>query len=85
LYYIREYIYINHYTYYIIILKKRLWSKVSEAIKSNKLDIATDEKTVIENKQRMDVKKRKAEQKEHFTKYFTLNEKNEYKFMGIKR
>lgn len=61
----------------------RLWSKVSEAIKRDDMDTATDEKTRIEDKQREDSKRREASNKEFESKFFNLVHGDQYEFKGI--
>lgn len=64
-------------------LYNRLWSKVTEAIIKNDMDTATDEKTIIEDRQREDARKREAEGKEFQPKYFYIKYGDTYEFKGI--
>ncbi|KAI9487522.1 MAG: hypothetical protein EXX96DRAFT_553596 [Benjaminiella poitrasii] len=62
---------------------RRLWSKVTEAILKNDMDKATEEKTLIEDKQREDAKERHLKEIEFNPRYFTLVQGDQYEFKGI--
>lgn len=57
----------------------RLWSKVTEAIKRNDQDAATDAKSAIEDKQRELAKQREASGEKWAPKYFSLNKRDEHR------
>ncbi|SCV71681.1 BQ2448_3269 [Microbotryum intermedium] len=58
---------------------RRLWSKVTAAIKKNDLDAATDAKTVIEDAQREAVRRREEEGATFKPRFFELTADNEYR------
>ncbi|CAG8569795.1 9838_t:CDS:2, partial [Ambispora gerdemannii] len=58
---------------------RRLWSKVTSALIARNLDLATEEKTLIEDSQRNEAKSREAEGIDWRPRYF-LCENDEYKF-----
>ncbi|CAG8603266.1 913_t:CDS:2 [Paraglomus occultum] len=58
---------------------RRLWQKVTSALASRNLDLATQEKTLIEDTQRNDAKTREAEGIDWRPRYF-LYENDQYKF-----
>jgi len=58
---------------------RRLWSKVTSALIGRNLDLATDEKTLIEDKQRNEAKLREAEGIDWRPRYFFC-ENDEYNF-----
>lgn len=64
---------------------RRLWSKVSKAVTQNDLDAATDEKIVIEDKQREDAKYREENGIKWKPRYFDQIDKDQYEFKGIQR
>ena len=61
----------------------RLWSKVTAGLAKNDLDYATDEKSLIENKQREDTANREKEGLKWNPRFFDYNQKEEYEFKGI--
>ncbi|KDE04328.1 hypothetical protein MVLG_05208 [Microbotryum lychnidis-dioicae p1A1 Lamole] len=58
---------------------RRLWSKVTAAIKKSDLDAATDAKTVIEDAQREAVRRREEEGATFKPRFFELTGENEYR------
>jgi len=61
---------------------RRLWSKVTSALIGRNLDLATDEKTLIEDNQRNEAKLREIEGIDWRSRYF-VNENNEFYFKQI--
>ncbi|CAH1764094.1 10348_t:CDS:2 [Entrophospora sp. SA101] len=59
-----------------------LWSKVTSALIGRNLDLATDEKTLIEDNQRNEAKLREIEGIDWRSRYF-VNENNEFNFKQI--
>ncbi|KAI8366806.1 uncharacterized protein BYT42DRAFT_587925 [Radiomyces spectabilis] len=59
---------------------RRLWSKVTAAIKCNDMDTATEEKTLIENRQREEAAARQKEGVQWNPRFFRLNKNEEYEF-----
>lgn len=57
---------------------RRLWSKVTAAIKAKDLDAATESKTAIEDRQRADAKKREETSEEWKPKWFKLAKNDQY-------
>lgn len=57
----------------------RLWSKVTSALIGRNLDLATEEKTLIEDTQRNEAKLREAEGIDWRPRYF-FRENDEYNF-----
>jgi hypothetical protein len=49
------------------------------------MDTATEEKTIIEDQQREDTKKREAEGKAFKPKYFNIVNNDEYEFIGLNK
>ncbi|CAO3668049.1 unnamed protein product [Rhizopus stolonifer] len=62
---------------------RRLWSKVTSAILEDNMDTATTEKTIIEDKQREDAKKRETERHEFVPRYFNIVDNDQYEFKGV--
>ncbi|CAJ0844747.1 13161_t:CDS:2 [Entrophospora sp. SA101] len=60
----------------------KLWSKVTSALIGRNLDLATDEKTLIEDNQRNEAKLREIEGIDWRSRYF-VNENNEFNFKQI--
>jgi len=58
---------------------RRLWSKVTSAIKANDIDAATDAKTEIEDAQRESARLRDERGEKFTSKYFKLSEKGEWR------
>ncbi|KAI7904108.1 uncharacterized protein BX663DRAFT_506449 [Cokeromyces recurvatus] len=63
---------------------RKLWSKVTAGILAKDMDTATDEKTFIENRQREETATRQKEGIQWKPRFFTLNQKGEYEFIGVK-
>ncbi|KAI9305864.1 hypothetical protein BJ944DRAFT_264502, partial [Cunninghamella echinulata] len=61
---------------------RRLWSKVTEGLKIDDLDMATDEKTRIENYQRELKVERAKKNIEWKPRFFTLLNNGDYQFIG---
>ncbi|KAI9474839.1 hypothetical protein BDB00DRAFT_860179 [Zychaea mexicana] len=57
---------------------RRLWAKVTDAIKRQDMDVATDEKMSIEDRQRAEAKERQKQDNQFESRYFVLNSANEY-------
>ncbi|CAO0802785.1 unnamed protein product [Mucor circinelloides] len=62
---------------------RRLWSKVTSAILKDDMDTATEEKTLIEDKQREETKLREAEGREFSPRFFNVIYGDQYEFKGI--
>lgn len=60
----------------------RLWSKVTEGLTTDKLDMATDEKTRIENHQRELKAERVKNNIEWKPRFFKLANNGDYQFIG---
>jgi hypothetical protein len=60
-----------------------LWSKVTSAILKDDMDTATQEKSIIEDRQREETKQREAAGKEFHSKFFNLVHDDQYEFKGI--
>ncbi|GAA5966158.1 hypothetical protein JCM3765_005551 [Sporobolomyces pararoseus] len=58
---------------------RRLWSKVTQAIKQNDIDAATEAKTQIEDAQREGARLREERGEKFVPKYFKLSEKGEWR------
>ncbi|GAA5906797.1 OSBP family protein [Sporobolomyces salmoneus] len=58
---------------------RRLWSKVTQAIKQNDIDAATEAKTEIEDAQRESARLREEKGEKFVPKYFQLSEKGEWR------
>ncbi|KAI9480573.1 MAG: hypothetical protein EXX96DRAFT_480081 [Benjaminiella poitrasii] len=63
---------------------RKLWSKVTAGLASKDMDTATNEKTFIENRQREETAVRQKEGLQWHSRFFILNQKDEYEFTGIK-
>lgn len=61
----------------------RLWSNVTSAILKDDMDQATEEKTIIEDKQREDTKRCELQGKEFHSKFFNLVHGDQYEFKGL--
>ncbi|KAG0747961.1 hypothetical protein G6F57_007281 [Rhizopus arrhizus] len=62
---------------------RRLWSNVTSAILKDDMDTATNEKTIIEDKQREDTKKREEKGKPFIPRYFNIVNGDQYEFKAI--
>ncbi|GAA5885622.1 hypothetical protein JCM16303_001487 [Sporobolomyces ruberrimus] len=58
---------------------RRLWSRVTQAIKQNDIDAATDAKTAIEDAQRESARLREEKGEKFVPKFFKLSEKGEWR------
>lgn len=58
---------------------RRLWSKVTQAIKANDIDAATEAKTAIEDAQREQARLRDERGEKFVPKYFKLSERGEWR------
>jgi len=58
---------------------RRLWSKVTQAIKANDIDAATEAKTEIEDAQRENARLREEKGEKFVSKYFKFSEKGEWR------
>ncbi|KAI8345295.1 hypothetical protein EDC96DRAFT_521683 [Choanephora cucurbitarum] len=63
---------------------RKLWSKVTAGLVTKDLDMATDEKTFIEDRQRAETAARLKEGIQWHSRFFTLNQNEEYEFNGTK-
>ncbi|OBZ85163.1 Oxysterol-binding C23B6.01c [Choanephora cucurbitarum] len=61
---------------------RRLWYNVTNAILKDDMDTATDEKTIVEEKQREEARYRKAEKKEFHPTFFNQIQGDRYRFKG---
>jgi hypothetical protein len=59
--------------YFYILLLLRLWQRVTAAIKQNDQIAATEEKTIIEDEQRKQIKERKATSTEWQPRLFNID------------
>ncbi|KAG0042800.1 hypothetical protein BGZ83_012152 [Gryganskiella cystojenkinii] len=57
---------------------RRLWSKLTAALKVNNQDLATEEKSKVEDAQRVRSKEREELKKAHVCRYFESNDKDGY-------
>lgn len=62
---------------------RRLWSKVTAAILKDDMDTATEEKTLIEDRQREEAKQREATGQTYQPKFFDIVYGDQYEFKGI--
>lgn len=66
-----------------ILISIRLWSKVTAAILKDDMDTATEEKTLIEDRQREEAKQREATGQTYQPKFFDIVYGDQYEFKGI--
>ncbi|CEP11368.1 hypothetical protein [Parasitella parasitica] len=62
---------------------RKLWSKVTAGLAARDVDVATDEKTFIENRQREETAARQKEGLQWHPRFFTINKHEEYELKGL--
>jgi hypothetical protein len=64
---------------------RRLWAKVIESLKSNNMDMATDEKLKVEDHERVLRKEREQNDIESNPRFFIFEDNDDYSFKGLEK